>query len=344
MFFNLSNLLHKTTLVSVATGLALAGAAYGLECPTSEFGPDDEIGRANFLTEKKVRQAAALIKDGHVYELGRVHSSESWTAFPATRSFEVRINLTTGLPDGILTNESHVEGELGEWASQWDGLPHFGFEDTDDIFQSCFYNNYKQEDVFPIAGAGAEKMGAENVPPFVTRGILLDIAKLSNSGQPLPADIGGGLPYVISAQEIVDALKQQAGIQLTPNQDLKGDVVLIRTGWDTVLDTLPNGLIPMPGISIEAGQLLADEGVVMVGSDNFGLDAFPLASGRIFPVHQLYLTQAGVYIMENLQLQELSDAGVHKFFFSLVVNKWKGAVDSPAFPIAIGSRPKNKNE
>ena len=337
---------YKMMMPCLFLGTVVSGTAYGVECPLSPFGFNDEIGRANLLTQEKVVQAGKLIKDGRVYELGRIHDAASNTPFPADRSFSLELIDTGTIPDSafndIVFNESRlaggkvknklVPGALGQWASQWDALPHFGFADAADLDDSCYFNNFKQDEVF--TSTGVQKMGAEKVPPFVTRGILLDIAKLSNDGNPLPSDTGDGFPYEISEQEVVDALKEQAGIKLTMKEDLLGDVILIRTGVDVLFDTQPS--IPSPGIGVEAAQLLADEGVVMVGSDSFAVDVFPRPDGGIFPVHQLFLVEKGIYILENLDLEELSDAGVHKFFFSLVVNKWRGSPGSPAFPIAIG--------
>ncbi len=39
-------------------------------CKTSEWGPDDQIGAANRITEMSVLEAAKLVKTGKTYSLG----------------------------------------------------------------------------------------------------------------------------------------------------------------------------------------------------------------------------------------------------------------------------------
>jgi kynurenine formamidase len=53
------------------------------------------------------------------------------------------------------------------------------------------------------------------------------------------------------------------------------------------------------------------------------------------PVHQHCLVEAGVYLIENLYLDELVALGADAFCFIALPVKFKGATGSPLRPIAI---------
>ena len=42
----------------------------------SEWGPDDELGALNRLDSQKVLQAAALVKEGVIYDMTRIYSED----------------------------------------------------------------------------------------------------------------------------------------------------------------------------------------------------------------------------------------------------------------------------
>jgi kynurenine formamidase len=55
----------------------------------------------------------------------------------------------------------------------------------------------------------------------------------------------------------------------------------------------------------------------IIGSDNCGVESVPSENpDQVFPVHQLMLTQNGIYLIENLFLDELAAAGVYEFAFA----------------------------
>lgn len=69
-------LLVTVAFLSVA-GQAMAENKY-MPKP-SKWGPDDQIGNANYLTPKKVMEAVKLVKEGKVFDLG----NEYYKGFPA---------------------------------------------------------------------------------------------------------------------------------------------------------------------------------------------------------------------------------------------------------------------
>lgn len=136
---------------------------------------------------------------------------------------------------------------------------------------------------------------------------------------------------MITVTDIEGALEKQ-GIAIT-----EGDVVLIRTGharlWIVDNETYNSG---EPGIGMEAGRWLVERKIAMVGSDNYGVEAVPAENpDQAFPVHQLLLTRHGIYLLENLTLDDLAANGVYEFAFVFAPLPLKGATGSPGNPIAV---------
>jgi kynurenine formamidase len=287
----------------------------------SEWGADDQRGAANRLTPKKVLQAKDLIRTGQIYQLGRVYQAEM--PILGKRHFALTIpGLPTGAPNGknqLVHNDEMFSGEIGQMGTQFDGLGHIGVHmDNDNIF----YNGNKLSE-FGNA-YGLKKLGVENAGPFVTRGVLLDVAGVKEE-----RSLKGG--YAITVADLKKALAA-ANVAIEP-----GDVVLIRTGhgihWMTDNKKFNES---EPGIGMEAARWLTDQKVTLIGADNWAIEVVPSENpDRPFEVHQWDLTRNGVYHLENLDLDALAKDKVYEFAFVFVPLPLKGATGSPGNPIAI---------
>ena len=184
------------------------------------------------------------------------------------------------------------------------------------------YNGFDRNEIAtPI---GLSKLGIENVGVFLTRGVLLDIAKLKGKEK---LDKG----VEVTARDLKSALKKQQ-LELHP-----GDAVFIHTGWGS-LWKVDNELYSSgePGIGISGAEFLIEKKIALVGSDNWGVEVLPGADPQIqFPVHQLLITLNGIYILENLDTSELARDEVYTFAFFFAPLKLTGASGSPGNPIAI---------
>ena len=281
----------------------------------SIWGKTDQRGAANRLTPEKVLAATKLIKTGQVYQLGRLYE----TGMPVfgTRHFSLRIPKMSGpLGKNQLTwHEEIVSGELGQVGTQFDALAHIS------IGNLC-YNGLKQSDI--ITPEGFNKLGVEQVGPIVTRGVLIDIVAYKQLDR-LPDS------YEITDKDLKGALLQQK-TKIQP-----GDAVLIHTGWgqhwmvdnEKYVDT-------EPGIGLSAGQFLVEKEIVMVASDNWGIEVIPNPDESLaFPVHQLFLVKNGIYNLENIITADLAEDKVYEFAFIFTPLRLKGATGSPGNPIAI---------
>ena len=73
-----------------------------------------------------------------------------------------------------------------------------------------------------------------------------------------------------------------------------------------------------------------------MGADVWGLEVLPgETEGVLYPVHQLFLTKKGIYILENMDTAELAADGVTEFMFVLGQPKFVGAVQMVINPVAI---------
>ena len=91
----------------------------------------------------------------------------------------------------------------------------------------------------------------------------------------------------------------------------------------------------LTGIGLEVARWLIERGIVMVGSDSWNTETFPGNSANDYTVHNELLTMNGIYIQENLYLEELSDRNVFEFAYIFNRIPLKGATGSPGSPLAV---------
>lgn len=309
----------QRVLGPVCIAMALAGpvAAQDAGVPVSKWGPDDEIGAINRLNPQKVLEAAKLVTTGKTYRLG-IPVDRSTPAFPP-RSLAVTV-LMPGQEQGKTFGEnkmSYLDDMFNGWlgiGTQLDSLAHLGVDGT-------FYNNRKAKDFVEVTGV--KKMGIEKLPPIVTRGVLLDMAKHKGKTQLLEGE-------VVTADEI-KAAQQAQGVQIR-----EGDVAILHTGWLSMLYTDPKRYgAGEPGIDTAAAEYLASLNVVAVGADTWGVEAVPFKGPRVWEGHQVLLARNGIYIIETIDTRALIQDGVNEFLFVLGQPLYTGAVQAIINPVAI---------
>lgn len=171
---------------------------------------------------------------------------------------------------------------------------------------------------------GFSKLAIEEVPPILSPAVLLDIAATKGV---LALDAG----QLVSAADL-EAACLRAAVDVRP-----GDVVLIRTGnaryWNE-----PDRYLAGPGMDSDASAWLASRKVLAVGADNMAWDVIGLRDPKLgcqLPGHLILLARHGIYIIENLQLDDLAAAGCTRFTFVCTPLKFVGATGSPVRPLAI---------
>jgi kynurenine formamidase len=157
----------------------------------------------------------------------------------------------------------------------------------------------------------------------MTRGVLIDVAGLKGPDM-LPSS------YIITPDDLQQALAKA-------NQKLvRGDAVVIRTGWSKLMgkENQRYGSLS-PGIGIAAGQWLVGQEPMLIAADTCCVEVRPSEPGFSLPVHAMMLIQHGIYLIENLRLETLAEAGAYEFAFVVQPLKLKGATGSAVVPIAI---------
>jgi len=296
-----------------------AAVAQQQKCFQSKFGPKDEIGNANYLTPEKTMQGLKTVTKGKSYALG-IETNKDTPAFPP-RTFGVIIvqpgqsgGASLG-PTKTTYNDDIINGWVGI-GSQIDGLGHIGIDGT-------YYNCNEGKD-FAQAG-GLTKLGIEKVPPIATRSILLDMAGFMNTDI-----VKEGTAF--NRAEIEGAMKKQ-GVKAIE----KGDIVLFHTGWTKLIgkDNKRYGSVE-PGLGVEGAKYLASLGVVAIGADTWGLEVIPFEKGQgVFEVHQILLPINGIYILENMNTEEMVKDQAWEFLFTLGPSRITGSVQAIINPIAI---------
>jgi kynurenine formamidase len=309
----------RNTLPLIAA-LALAGMmtpAAAQDWTKSKWGPDDEIGAANYMTPELVVKAAQLVKTGKTYALG-IETNAQTPAYPP-RSFKILVLQpgqagSDGLgPNKTTYNDDIIDGWVGV-GSQLDGLGHLGIGHV-------YYNGHKLADF--ADATGLKKLGTEKIPPMVTRGVLLDMAAYHNTDV-----VKEGTAF--NSKEIEEVAKKQ-GVEIR-----QGDVVLFHTGWVSLIgkDNKRYGA-GEPGVGVDGARYLIGKGVVAVGADTWGVEVLPFETKDVFPVHQELLAKSGTYILENMNTAPLAADKGYEFLFVLGQPRITGSVQAIINPVAI---------
>jgi kynurenine formamidase len=305
------------TLVAALIAAATAFAAEDDWYP-SRYGAEDTLGAINNLSPEKVLQAARLVKTGKVYALG-VHTGVDSPAYPPRKYAMTVLQLDDGTGEPIGSNRATGNDDLMYlWmgiGSQIDGLGHMGIEHR-------YYNGLHASEF--VTPSGLTEYGIEALPPIVSRGVMLDMAK--HLGKDI---LDAGTAF--NRPEIEAAARAQ-GVTIE-----EGDVVLFHTGWLNVAESDPERFMAgQPGIGVGGARYLAELGVVAVGADSWALEVIPHEDPeQAFPVHPELLAKNGVYILENMDVRALAADGVTEFLFVLGQPRFVGAVQAVINPVAI---------
>ena len=262
-----------------------------------------------------------LFAHTRVYDLEQPRSSEA-PQLPVlipgfTFTLHLRHEAGTGDPrtaaSGFIATTDHAGTHIDALCHVAENLCLYGGEDVTFHIQTP---------------TGFTRLGAETIPPLLSRGVLLDVAGYQ------------GIDWIEADQPVsrqdLEAVCLQQGVTLHA-----GDVALVRTGngarWHD-----PSGYLVSGGVRADASQWLAEQQVRAVGVDHISWDT----NGRIdpdlgasLPGHLILLVRHGIYIMENLLLEDLARVQVYEFLFVCLPLKLRGATGSPIRPVAVVPEP-----
>lgn len=290
----------------------------------SRWGAADQIGAANLLTAEKRLAALQSVREGRMFDVS--HEIGMNAPFMVPNQTPFLLSIWASWRDSIrrrramgATNDAGANVERIEMTAHVgthiDALGHFSKGDR-------LYNGLAAADT--VTDWGLERLGIEHAPPMITRAVLLDVAGCDGGAHLEPG-------RVVTPQELARAA-EAARVEIEP-----GDIALIRTGWGRYFGVDNTRYLQgEPGIDLPAARWLIERGVVAIGCDNMAVEVLPNPDrGLAMPVHQFALAESGVYLIENLALDEIAQAGLRSFCFILLATKFRGATGSPVRPIAL---------
>lgn len=210
---------------------------------------------------------------------------------------------------GVVVTSEHAGTHIDAFCHQAEDLRCHGAREAADI-QTAF---------------GFRELGVESIPPLVARGVLIDLVRHRGS--------------VVEPNRWIRLGEIQEAASAQGIEPRAGDVVLVRTG-NGQLWSDPVNYLKGSGVEGRVSAWLAEVGVTAVGADNVAWDLpdeIDPDLGENLPGHILLLVRSGIYILENLNLEDLGEAGVTEFGFVCLPLKLVGATGSPVRPVALVS-------
>ncbi|KAH7020883.1 uncharacterized protein B0I36DRAFT_333349, partial [Microdochium trichocladiopsis] len=301
------------------------------------WGPDDQLGTLNLLTEDVIAKAAAEnIKSG-------VRVSLNWSMTGASNPRFVRKLLEQNMINKAPLKHAHDD----EWhfnsqcSSQWDGFRHYAYQE-----EEVYYMGRKAEDfaASPIPN-GIQHVSAKGI---AGRAILVDWYAWHQATRPDTA-VDAMSNHAIPFSEIKQALEYQ-GLSLSSFR--KGDIMVIRFGYLHQYETMPDakrsvlderykaekpeniGLEP----SRELLEFLWDSQLAAICGDTRSLEVWPCKELE-WHMHEILLAGWGMPIGELFDLEELARICAkekrYTFFMASSPMNVPGGVASPPNALAF---------
>lgn len=279
-----------------------------------KWGDNDQIGQLNLMTPKSILSTLSLIKEGKLYNLAVPLEKDGPQAPTFHKTWQVTYYTNdmrkgaSNMADDIVAMESHS-------GTHMDSLGHFSKD-------GYLWNGRTSENV---SSKGLTWAGIENVKGIVARGILLDLPAFRNIPH---LELGD----VVMAQEM-DACAAFQGTEIRP-----GDILLLRTGWYKVFKE-KRAIYDQgePGPDATCAAWLKRKDILAIGADNYGVERIMFNDRNpLHPrLHTVALRDLGIYLIENLDLEELARDRVYEFAFMAAPLRLTHATGAPFTPLAL---------
>ena len=300
------------------------------------WGPDDNLGTVNHITDEHRARAAGLIRSGVAVSCARPITPGSSAEDGATGIAPQRFMLRTGqgladpdrvARDGIeLSDRQEGAAEYlgyaahGHRITHLDGLSHV-------FWDRMMYNGRPAERVSAHRGAVEHDITAVR-GGIVTRGILVDAARHRD------------VPWLEPGDGVTDAelraILSAAGLTAGP-----GDALLLRSGYgrkrqEQGADSPAAGCA---GWHASCLPSLHEWDVSMVGADT-AQDVVPSGYPAVrLPVHAVGIVAMGLPLLDNADFEDLArQCERHRrweFFFMLAPLPFTGSTSSAVNPLAV---------
>ena len=291
------------------------------------WGEDEQLGCLNLITQKKRIQAAAWVQDGNPVSCARPISTD----MNADVTFQVqRFMVDSGegrmedSPERQYTRRGAAEfiGMVfhGQSITHIDAMSHYSWKGN-------LYNGKPANLITSRQGAQTHSIEAA-YSGIITKGILLDLPKLR------------GVEYLdpnepVMPLDLLEAEKAQ-GVKIE-----EGDILLVRTGNYKMRLANPPAQSgePMTACQVACTPLFKERGIAMLGTDTSN-DFRPSHYSTVgSPLHTMCLVTMGLWLIDNANLEELSEACArrnrYEFMLTLAPLRLRNVTGSPVSPIAL---------
>lgn len=296
------------------------------------WGPDDQLGTLNLVTDEDRVAAARLVRRGRVFALGLDLKEPIQSGLFGGRWNTIHHMLATGTDAAVGAQDGDGRAYLRyaddaihlpcQGSTQWDALCHIFLGEE-------MYNGYPATDV---TAAGAARLGIEHMrDKMFGRGVLLDVARWKSV-----ESLDDGYP-ITSAD--LDGCAEAQGVAVG-----RGDFVIVRTGHQERClasgDWSGYAGGDAPGLAFETARWIRERDVAAICSDTWGCEVRPNETAEANqPWHWVVIPAIGVSMGEIFYLKELAEDcaadGVHEFLFCAPPLHLPGGAGSPINPQAI---------
>jgi kynurenine formamidase len=304
----------------VALSLAEFDELFAAVMNWGRWGPDDDRGALNYLSQARTLAAARLVRSGQTVSLSAPLDTVAGPDNP--KPVQHRMTL---LADSSTTDQPAFNGDFvgiechGDAHSHIDALNHC-------VYRDQLYNGLPASTVTSAGGPrGAITVASDGI---AGRGVLLDIPRLRGVEWLEPGD-------TVTTRELEEAERAE-GVRLD-----EGDIVLVRTGhYRRRLQLGPwDAAVAKAGLEPYAMRLLHERRVAAAGFDGDG-DVIPHSvAGITYPIHCLGINAMGLHFMDSLNLEDVARvcAAENRYAFLCVVAPLRllGGTGTAVNPIAI---------
>ena len=291
------------------------------------WGAEDQLGAPNLITAAKTKRALETVKEGVRISMSRTISFEP-TADAPSPPVHFMVESGEGWASGDKLSSSDFSAAAdyfgmifhGVTVTHVDSLAHF-------FWEGKTYNGFPAHLVSTSMGATFGSV-EEAKNGIVARAVLVDVPMIR------------GIDWVERGEAVMPedilAAEDRCGFRVE-----EGDILLVRTG------TLHRRNVEGP-VAYATGSsacqaaclpIFHERGIAMLGSDT-GNDVNPRQYPRApLPIHQVGITAMGLWILDNADLEEVSEACRQRnrweFLVSIGPLRLHNTTGSPVNPIAI---------
>lgn len=315
-----------------------------------DFGPDDQRGRMNLITEQRRLAAIREVREGKAFVLSLPldfpGGEEEGAARHAPRLYSNDLDglkmCNAALTENDLCCDDSVDMTL-QYSTQWDALCHWGRRfDVDGSGNAVpvYYNGFRAEQDIRCGDAGhgphAHRLGIENMAETGVqgRGVLVNLVKPYGTGRSW-----------IGYDELMRAIDAQH-VEVR-----EGDMLLLYTGYcDAVMamnrhpdeEALQQTGAVLRGSDERLLAWIETSGIAALVADNTAVEGYSTdlqaGDGGLLPLHEHCLFKLGIHLGEYWWLRDLAayldQTARHAFLLTAPPLRLPGAAGSPVTPVA----------